>query len=85
LGLREDAKQKADHQWLYEKAIRTLKKVKARRFSQAYLAGIRLVPQSTPSGIALSPALSIPQDGMRVIKVVCTIMKQEDGCRRHIR
>ena len=52
-----------------------MRRVEARRFSQAYLSGMRLVPQVTPSGIVLPPALSIPQDGLRVINVVIRIVK----------
>ena len=43
--------------------------------SPAFTSGIRFVQQTTPAGIILSPALSVPIDGLRVIAVVVRIVK----------
>jgi hypothetical protein len=45
------------------------------KFRQSITSKIKFVQQVTPTGIILSPALSIPSDGLRVIGVVIRIVK----------
>jgi hypothetical protein len=66
LALREGAKQKKEHDWLFAKARRTLRREKARGLNRALLSNLRWVPQTTPIGIVLRPALAIPFYGLRV-------------------
>jgi hypothetical protein len=75
IALREGAKQKPEHERLWQKALRTLRRKEASKFRQSITSKIKFVQQVTPTGIILSPALSIPSDGLRVIGVVIRIVK----------
>jgi hypothetical protein len=75
LALREDAKQKKEHAWLWAKAQRALWDEKARGLNRRLLSKHRWVPQTTPAGIILRPALGIPIEGVRTINVVIRIVK----------
>jgi hypothetical protein len=75
LALREDVKQKTEHDWLFEKAKRTLRREEARGLNRALLSNLRWVPQTTSAGILLRPALGIPFDGLRAINVVTRTAK----------
>lgn len=75
IGLREDAKQKLEHDKLWQKARRTLQKKQASKFRQKVTSKIKLIQQVTPAGTILSPAMSISIDGLRVIGVVIRIVK----------
>ena len=75
LALREEAKQKAEHDRLYAKAMRTLKRREASIFRQSFTSRIKFVQPVTPTGVILPRALSIPIDGLRVIEVVIRIAR----------
>jgi hypothetical protein len=75
IALREGAKQKPEHDKLWQKALRTLQRKEASKFRQKVTSKIKFVQQVTLTGVILSPALSIPIDGLRVIGVVIRIVK----------
>jgi len=75
IALREDAKQKPEHDRLWQKARRTLQRKEASKFRQRVTSRIKFVQPVTPTGFILPLALSIPIDGLRVIEVVIHIVK----------
>jgi hypothetical protein len=75
LALRQDARQKAEHDRLWAKMLRTLKRQPASKFRQNITSGIRFVQPVTPAGIILPHALSIRVDPPRVAKVLIRIIK----------
>jgi hypothetical protein len=75
IALREGAKLKPEHDKLWQKARRTLKRKEASKFRQNVTSNIRFVNPVTPTGIILPPALSIPIDGLRVAETVTRFVK----------
>jgi hypothetical protein len=75
LALRQDARQKIEHDRLWAKMLRTLKRREASKFRQKITSGIRFVQPVTPTGVVLPPALSIQVDPRRVVEVLIRIVK----------
>ena len=75
LALRQDARQKPEHDRLWAKMVRTLKRKEASKFRQNITSGIKFVQPVTLAGVILPPALSIPVDPVRVVEVLIRIVK----------
>jgi hypothetical protein len=75
LALRQDAGQKAEHDRLWAKMLRTLKRREASKFRQNITSGIRFVRPVTPAGTILPRALSIRVEPRRVVEVLIRIVK----------
>jgi hypothetical protein len=75
IGLREGAKLKPEHDRLWQKVRRTLKRKEASKFRQNVTSKIRFVSPVTATGIILPPALSVPINGLRVAETVNRFVK----------
>jgi hypothetical protein len=75
IGLREGAKLKPEHDRIWQKVRRTLKRKEASKFRQNVTSKIRFVNPVTATGIILPPALSVPTDGLRVAETVNRFVK----------
>lgn len=75
LAFRQDAGQKPEHDRLWAKMLRTLKRQQASKFRQNITSGIKFVHPVTPAGVILPPVLSIPVDPVRVFEVLVRIVK----------
>jgi hypothetical protein len=75
LALRQDARQKPEHDRLWDKMLRTLKRKEASKFRRKITSEIKFVQPVTLAGVILPPALSIPVDPVRVVEVLIRIVK----------
>jgi hypothetical protein len=75
LAFRQNAGQRSEHDRLWAKMLRTLKRQQASKFRQNITSGIKFVQPVTPAGVILPPALSIRVDPPRVVEVLIRIVK----------
>src|SRR5208283_1170426 len=75
IALREGGKRQPEHDNLWQKFLRTLRRKEASKFRQKVISKIKFVQPITPTGIILPRALSIPIDGLRVVRIVIRIVK----------
>ena len=75
LAFRREAKQKREHDRLWRKAMRTLRRNEASKFRQNVTSKIRFLQPVTPAGLILPRAISIPVDLRRVVEVIIRIVR----------